>query len=99
MTSFVLATLLVAVSVSFSGLIGFVGLIVPHVARSFFGSDMKLNIYYSTLLGAMLLTLSDLLSRIIIPGGSELPVGIITAVMGGVFFLYMLRKRNRQVWG
>jgi len=99
MGSFILATLLVAVSVSHCGLIGFVGLIVPHISRSFFGSDMKVNIYYSTIAGAILLTLSDMLSRIIIPGGSELPVGIVTALLGGAFFLHMLRKRSRQVWG
>jgi iron complex transport system permease protein len=98
MGAFVLSTLLVAVAVSFSGLIGFVGLIVPHVARSFFGSDMRGNIFYSSVMGGILLVLSDMLSRIIIPGGSELPVGIVTAVLGGVFFLYMLKKRRTQVW-
>lgn len=98
MLAFVFSTLLVAVAVSFSGLIGFVGLIVPHVARSFFGSDMKFNLYYSALMGAILLVVSDAVARSIIPGGTELPVGIITAILGGFFFLYMLRKRSRQVW-
>lgn len=98
MGAFVLATLLVAVAVSYSGLIGFVGLIVPHVARSFFGSDMKTNIYYSTVMGGMLLVVSDAVARTIIPGGTELPVGIITALLGGIFFLYMLKSRRRQVW-
>lgn len=99
MGSFILSTLLVAVAVSFSGLIGFVGLIVPHIARSFFGSDMRTNIYYSSVFGSVLLVISDAASRSIIPGGAELPVGIITAVLGGVFFLYILRKKSRQVWG
>ena len=96
--AFVFSTLLVAVSVSFTGLIGFVGLIVPHVARSFFGSDMKNNIFYSSVFGGILLLLSDTLSRVIIPGGAELPVGIITAILGGIFFLYILSVKKSQVW-
>ncbi|WP_432454027.1 FecCD family ABC transporter permease [Agarivorans sp. QJM3NY_29] len=96
--AFVLSTILVSVAVSFSGIIGFVGLIVPHVARSLFGSDMKLNIFYSSLLGSFLLMLSDTLSRVIIPGGAELPVGIITAILGGLFFFYLLRTRRGRFW-
>jgi iron complex transport system permease protein len=97
-TAFVFSTLLVAVSVSYTGLIGFVGLIVPHIARSFFGSNMKNNLFYSSVLGAILLMLSDSVSRVIIPGGAELPVGIITAVLGGVFFLYILGMKKTSVW-
>jgi iron complex transport system permease protein len=98
MAAFVLSTLLVAVAVSFSGLIGFVGLIVPHIARSFFGSDMRVNIYFSAVFGGLLMVVSDAVARSIIPGGTELPVGIITAILGGFFFLYMLKKRSAQVW-
>ena len=96
--SFVLATLLVAVAVSHTGIIGFVGLITPHVARSLYGSDMKHNLTASTLLGALLLMLADAGARSIIPGGAELPVGIITALLGGVFFLYLLRTRRERLW-
>lgn len=96
--SFVAATALVAVAVSHTGIIGFVGLIVPHVARSLFGSDMKQNLLYSSLLGALLLTAADTLARIIIPGGAELPVGIITALLGGLFFLYLLQTRRERFW-
>ena len=95
---FVLSTLLVSVAVSFSGIIGFVGLIVPHVSRSLFGSDMKLNIFYSSLFGSFLLMVSDTLSRVIIPGGAELPVGIITALFGGFFFFYLLKTRRERFW-
>ncbi|WCE28389.1 FecCD family ABC transporter permease [Vibrio sp. SCSIO 43137] len=95
---FILSTLLVSVAVSFSGIIGFVGLIVPHVARSLFGSDMKLNILYSSLFGSFLLMASDTLSRVIIPGGAELPVGIVTALFGGLFFFYLLRTRRETFW-
>lgn len=98
MNAFVFATLLVAISVSYTGLIGFVGLIVPHIARSFFGSNMKNNLFYSSILGAMLLMVSDTFARIIIPDGAELPVGIITAVLGGIFFLYILGVRKSEVW-
>jgi iron complex transport system permease protein len=95
---FILSTLLVAVAVSFSGIIGFVGLIVPHISRSLFGSDMRNNIFYSSLFGAFLLMASDTLSRVIIPGGAELPVGILTAIFGGMFFFYLLQRRREHFW-
>ena len=95
---FILSTLLVSVAVSFSGIIGFVGLIVPHISRSLFGSDMKNNIFYSSLFGAFLLMASDTLSRVIIPGGAELPVGILTAIFGGLFFFYLLKHRREHLW-
>jgi len=96
--AFVVATALVAVAVSHTGIIGFVGLIVPHVSRSLFGSDMKQNLFFSSLLGALLLVLADAASRSIIPGGAELPVGIITALLGGIFFLYLLQTRRERFW-
>ncbi|SHJ96382.1 iron complex transport system permease protein [Malonomonas rubra DSM 5091] len=96
--AFVVATALVAVAVSHTGIIGFVGLIVPHVSRSLFGSDMHNNLFFSSLLGALLLVLADAASRSIIPGGAELPVGIITALLGGVFFLYLLQTRRERFW-
>lgn len=95
---FILSTVLVSVAVSFSGIIGFVGLIVPHISRSLFGSDMKNNIFYSSLFGAFLLMISDTLSRVIIPGGAELPVGILTAIFGGLFFFYLLKRRREHFW-
>lgn len=95
---FVLSTLLVSVAVSFSGIIGFVGLIVPHISRSLFGSDMRNNIFYSSLFGAFLLMASDTLSRVIIPGGAELPVGVLTAIFGGLFFFYLLKHRREHFW-
>ncbi|AZG73306.1 FecCD family ABC transporter permease [Shewanella livingstonensis] len=97
-TSFILSTLLVSVAVSFSGIIGFVGLIVPHISRSLFGSDMRHNIFYSSVLGSGLLVLSDAFSRVVIPGGAELPVGIVTAVLGGMFFFYLLQSRREHFW-
>jgi iron complex transport system permease protein len=98
MLAFVCSTTLVAVAVSFTGLIGFVGLIVPHIARSFFGSDIRQGIFYSSVFGAILLIGADAFSRSIIPSGAELPVGIVTAVFGGVFFLYILRVKQAEMW-
>jgi iron complex transport system permease protein len=59
---------------------------------------MRVNIYFSAVFGGLLMVVSDAVARSIIPGGTELPVGIITAILGGFFFLYMLKKRSAQVW-
>ncbi len=96
--SFIGAALLAALAVSFSGIIAFVGLIVPHIVRGIFGSNMKKVVFYSTLFGADLTLISDTVSRSIIPSGSELPVGIITSIVGGSFFIYILIKRKERIW-
>ncbi len=87
----VLATLATAAAVSVSGIIGFVGLMVPHAARLAFGPDHRVLIPVSALLGAIFLVLADLLARTII-SPEEIPIGIITALVGGPFFLYLLKK-------
>ena len=74
-----------------AGMIGFVGLVVPHVARILVGSDYKVLLPISIVLGAVVLLIADTIGRTIIPG-MELPVGIVMSVCGGPFFLYMLRK-------
>jgi iron complex transport system permease protein len=86
--------LLAAVAVSLGGLIGFVGLIVPHLARLIAGPDHVRLLPITVLTGASFLVLSDTLARTIL-APSELPVGILMAFVGGPFFLYMLR-RTRQ---
>ena len=96
--TFIAAAVLTSLAVSFSGIIAFVGLIVPHVVRALFGSNMKKVVLYSTIFGANLTVLSDTLSRSIIPSGAELPVGIVTSILGGVFFIYMLMKRREKIW-
>jgi iron complex transport system permease protein len=83
-----LASLLTAAAVAVSGLIGFVGLVVPHLVRLLVGPNARLVLPLSALLGAGFLALADLLARI--PG--ELPVGIVTAVIGAPFFLFLLRR-------
>ena len=95
MIAFVLSTLLTAVAVSFTGVIGFVGLIAPHVTRMIVGSDYRYMIPVSSLVGALLFLLSDTVGRNII-APTQLPVGIITSVIGVPFFLYLIiRKRGR----
>ena len=82
---------LAAATVSVAGMIGFVGLVVPHIARILVGSDYKAMLPTSMLLGAVVLLLADTLGRTVVPG-MEIPVGIVMSVVGGPFFLYMLRK-------
>jgi len=94
-TCLVLVSLLIGLIVSFSGLIGFVGLIVPHLARMAFGSDHRLLIPVASLGGATFLIAADTLARVLI-SPSELPVGVITAFLGAPFFLYLLRARGSQ---
>jgi len=78
-----------------TGLIGFVGLIVPHVLRLALGPDQRLLIPLSALGGAMFLMLSDLLARLSFHlVGNELPVGVITALLGGPLFIAMLTRKG-----
>ena len=85
----VLASLLTALSVSFAGIIGFVGLIAPHAVRLMIGADHRYLIPYSALLGALVLLLSDTVGRMAI-SPAVIPVGIITAFVGVPVFLYLL---------
>ncbi len=88
------AAFLAAATVSVAGMIGFVGLLVPHIARMLVGSDYKALIPTSILLSGCILLFADTIGRALIPG-MEIPVGIIMSVTGGPFFLYMLRKRGK----
>ncbi len=85
---------LAAATVSVVGMIGFVGLVVPHISRMLVGSDYKVMLPTSILLGGAILLFADTVGRTIVPG-MEIPVGIVMAVSGGPFFLYMLRKRGK----
>jgi iron complex transport system permease protein len=87
-------SLLAAVAVSLGGLIGFVGLIVPHLARLIAGPDHVRLLPITVLTGALFLVLTDTLARTIL-APSELPVGILMAFVGGPFFLYLLRRTKR----
>ena len=88
------AAFLAAATVSVAGMIGFVGLVVPHIARMIVGSDYKIMVPTSMLLGAVVLLFADTLGRTIVPG-MDIPVGTIMAISGGPFFLYMLRKKGK----
>ncbi|MCX8173927.1 MAG: iron ABC transporter permease [Thermoplasmata archaeon] len=89
-----LVSLSVSFAVSFTGIIGFVGLVVPHIARMVGGAEHKNLLLFSGLIGAVLLLWADTVSRNIIYG-EEIPVGIITAILGVPFFLYLLARRRR----
>lgn len=86
---------LAAATVSVAGMIGFVGLVVPHIARLMVGSNYKSMLPVSIVLGAVVLLAADTVGRTIVPG-MEIPVGIIMSVCGGPFFLYMLRKGSKS---
>lgn len=88
-----IAAFLAAATVAVAGMIGFVGLVVPHIARMLVGSDYRALLPTSALLGAVVLLAADTLGRTLIPG-MEIPVGIVMAVTGGPFFLYMLRRKG-----
>ena len=90
------AAFLAASTVSVAGMIGFVGLVVPHIARLIVGSDYKAMLPVSMVMGSVVLLAADTVGRIIV-SGMEIPVGIIMAVCGGPFFLYTLRKRGKVI--
>ena len=89
----VVASLTTAAAVSFTGLIGFVGLMVPHIMRLLVGPDHRRLLPASALFGALLLLAADTAARTAM-APAEIPVGIITAAVGGPFFLYLLRSRK-----
>jgi iron complex transport system permease protein len=93
----VAASLAAAAAVSVSGLIGFVGLIVPHIARRIVGPDHRRLLPLVLVGGATLLILADLVARTAV-APSEMPVGIVTAFLGGPFFLYLLWRGRRVTW-
>lgn len=90
--SYLMASLVTGLSVSVSGVIGFVGLVVPHACRLMFGPDHRLLLPASFLAGAIYLLLCDLLSRVLL-SPSEIPVGVVTAVIGAPVFIYLLKRR------
>lgn len=90
-------SLVVGVIVAMSGIIGFVGLVVPHLLRLVVGPDHRLLLPASALFGAALLVLADIVARTMV-APAEVPIGIITAVLGGPLFLWLLiRHKRRQI--
>ncbi len=92
-----LAALTVGGATAVSGLIGFVGLVVPHLGRLLLGPDHRVLVPASALLGAVLLVAADLLARTVVQP-AEIPIGILTALAGAPFFLALLLRRQRTAW-
>jgi len=90
---FVSVGLMTAASVSLGGMIGFIGLLIPHIMRFFLGADSRMLIVASALGGGSLLCIADLISRSLLPP-MELPAGVITAIIGAPYFLFLLRRKN-----
>ena len=99
-SAFAVASLLVGAAIAMAGPIGFVGLMVPHATRALVGPDHRVLMPCAMLGGAALLVLCDTLARVAL-APSELPVGVVTALLGGPFFLYLLlREKTRgRLWG
>ncbi len=92
------SSLATAAAVAFSGIIGFIGLIVPHVMRLWFGPDYRRLLPLSILGGAAALLIADVIARVIL-APQEIPVGIITSLAGAPFFLWVLRRsKNQGFW-
>jgi iron complex transport system permease protein len=93
---FILAALVTGAVVSVSGMIGFIGMVIPHTVRRLIGADHRLLLPASALVGGMFLMGADTLARTVLSPG-EIPVGIITALAGGPFFIYLLVWRKDRL--
>ena len=93
---FGVAAVITALAVSLSGLVGFVGLVVPHAVRLVFGPDHRQLLPLSAITGAVFLIIADTIARTIV-SPAQLPVGVITAIAGGPFFLVILARCNRKI--
>jgi iron complex transport system permease protein len=93
---FLVASLMTGATVAACGLIGFVGLIVPHIVRLSIGPDHRRLVPASALAGATFLVLADSFARSVLP--VEIPIGVVTAFLGGPFFLFILRRRTSPYW-
>jgi len=94
--AFGLAAFITAVAVGLSGLIGFVGLIIPHGVRLVFGPDHRQLLPLSAIIGSIFLIIADTIARVIV-APAQLPVGVITAITGGPFFLILLARYSRKI--
>ena len=89
---FVVGALITGVMVAFSGIIGFVGLMVPHIARILVGGDYTRVLPASALIGAIFLLWADIAARTLM-APEDMPIGIVTGLIGGIFFVWLLRRR------
>jgi iron complex transport system permease protein len=95
-STYILTSIMIGALVSVSGIIGFVGLLVPHICRMVFGVDNRIVLPASFFIGAAYLTLADTIARSVV-SPAELPVGAVTALIGAPVFIYLLRKRFKVV--
>lgn len=93
---FILASILTGISVSVAGVIGFVGLIIPHLMRSIIGSDFRLLLISSFLGGSIFILISDIIARTII-APNELPIGVITGMIGGLVFIIVMSRSKIKI--
>ena len=91
---FLLSSLITAAIVSCCGVIGFVGLMIPHITRKFVGNDNRIVIPFSAITGSVFLLICDTVSRTVI-APVEIPIGVITSIVGGIFFVFLLLKRQK----
>ncbi|TYB95662.1 MAG: iron ABC transporter permease [Kosmotoga sp.] len=89
---FVMVAFVSGISVAIAGLIGFVGLIIPHISRLMFGTDSRINLFSTLIIGGLFLSVCDTIARTMFQP-TELPLGAITALIGAPMFIYLLRKR------
>ena len=94
--AFLLSTLMTGVAVSFTGIIGFVGMIAPHIARMIVGNDYRYTIPTASICGALLLLVADSISRILVTTVS-MPIGVVTSLIGVPFFLWLIVKKKQEV--
>ena len=92
----ILCAVMTSVCIAFTGIIGFIGLIAPHITRMFIGNDSRYLFPASGLFGALILLISDTAARMVIRP-EEIPVGIIMYVMGGLFFVWMVTRKKKEV--
>ena len=92
MSVFVAGALITGVMVAFSGLIGFVGLMMPHLVRFAVGGDNTRVLPLSALLGAIFLVAADTIARVVM-APEDMPIGVVTGLVGGVFFLWLMARR------
>jgi iron complex transport system permease protein len=95
--SFFLISGLTGMAVAFVGTIGFVGLVAPHLARMFVGEDQRGFLPVSALMGGVLLSIASVVSKTISPG-AIIPIGIVTALIGVPFFIWMVLRNRRSYW-